>query len=137
MASNATQASARELPWQMLHYKRYRVNYNDSGIATGNKMFRIPKDSNILFTIVKIRTAFNAGTTNVLTVGQNSTSYNDIVNSADVDESIAQGTLVMRGADLDLSSDEKDVYVKYTQTGGVATAGVADITVVYAPNNDQ
>jgi hypothetical protein len=136
MATGTVGKQPRELPFQAVHYMRKRVNYSDVGISTGIKIGTLPKDANILRTTVKVRTAFNAATTNVLTVGQNSSSYNDIVAAGDVDESAAEAQLVMRGADLDLSASEVDVYAKYTQSGTAATAGVADIMIEFIPNND-
>lgn len=45
-------------------------------------------------------------------------------------------TEVTRGLGLTVAADT-NVYVRYTQTGTAATAGVATIIVEYIPNNDQ
>lgn len=136
MATNTAGGQARELPFQAVHYLRRTVNYNDGAISTGVKVGRLPAGASVLFTNVKIKTAFNAVTTNVLTVGQNSSSYNDMVNASDIDETATGSSMVVRGADLTLAT-EVDVYAKYTQTGTAATAGVAEIIVAYCANNDQ
>ncbi len=137
MATNTAGKTARQGYQQQVNYLRKTVNYNDTGISSGvGHPFYLPAGAQILFTTVNIVTAFNAGTTNVLTVGQNATSYNDIVNATDVNEGVTGSTMVLRGADLNITSDTQ-VFVKYTQTGGAATTGVANIVIAYAPNNDQ
>lgn len=130
------QTTPRQYHTQQVHYLRKVVNFNDTGISSGVRMGTLPSGAKILFTTVHVETVFNAATTNVLTVGQNSSSYNDMVAAGDVNEASATGTMVLRGADLTLSSDT-DVFAKYTQSGTAATTGKAVIVVAYAPNNDQ
>jgi hypothetical protein len=137
MATNVAGGQARNLVWQSLHYLRKNVLYNTAGIATGVPMAaELPAGANIMFTQVKIKTAFNAGTTNVLTVGTNGSSYDNIVSAGDVDESVAEATMVATGADVTFAANVRP-YIKYTQSGTAASAGEAEITIVYAPNNDQ
>lgn len=137
MATNTAGVDARLLPWQAVHYMRKTVNYNDTDIATGvGFKHYLPDGASILFVNVKIKTAFNAGTTNVLTVGQNATSYNDMVAAADVNEAATGSSMVLRGADLTISGDARP-FVKYTQTGTAATAGKAEIVIAYIPANDE
>lgn len=129
---------ARELPFQATHYLRKTVNYNDVGISSGIPFsYWLPAGAQILRCNVIIMTAFNAATTNVLTVGQNATSYNDIVAAADVDETTLGETAVLTGAKLDLSGGDAQPFVKYTQTGTAATTGKARIIIEYAPANDE
>lgn len=136
MATGTAAVAARELKIQAAHYLRMTVNYSDTGISTGRPFANyLPSGAVIEEVIVRIVTAFNAATTNVLTVGQNSSSYNDMVAAGDVDETTAGTTKVLRGADLTISSDALP-YVKYTQTGTAATAGQAIIIIKYIPNND-
>lgn len=117
---------------QSLHYLLKTVNFSTANIANGVRINRaLPNGASIAFCIVKIKMAFNAGTTNVLTVGTNSASYNDIVAAGDVDESVAEAVLVMTGADLTISADT-NVYVKFTETGTAATTGSAEIIIYYA-----
>ena len=137
MATNTAGVDARVAPWQMVHYMRKTVNYNDTDIATGVGFKNyLPSGASIQWVMVKIKTAFNAGTTNVLTVGQNASSYNDMVAAADVDESTTEASMVLRGADLTISSDVRP-FITYTQTGTAATAGVAEVVIAYIPANDE
>lgn len=137
MATGTAGTQAREFPTQQTHYIRGTVNFDTTGISTGVKLGTRPAGSEILRTTVKIKTAFNAGTTNVLTVGENATNYNDYVASGDVDEAVTQSNVVLRGADLAAITADKDVYAKYTQTGTAATTGQAIIIVEYVCNNDM
>lgn len=123
----------RQDPRQVTNTLKKRVNYNDAGIASGIAFDNsLPVGAVILAVIVEIITAFNAGTTNVLTVGTNSTSFNDLVAAADVDETVVGATQVLRGIGGSiLRSAEKVPKIKYTQTGTAGTAGVAEVTITF------
>jgi len=130
-------SDARQMPQQALHYLRKSVTYSDFNLESTVAMpAGLPTSAEIMFVKVTITEAFNAGTTNVLTVGSNASSYNDLVDATDVDESATGATIVYRGADVTYSVGKK-VYIKYTQSGTAATAGAATVVVVYASNNDQ
>lgn len=132
MATGTLAVAARKLPWQAVHYMDKTVTYSDTGIATGIPFNNwLPAGAQILSTYVNIVTAFNAATTNVLTVGQNSTSYNDIVSSSDVNEAATGMTAVTTGGGLSITTDVLP-YVKYTQTGTAATTGKARIVIAYS-----
>lgn len=128
--------TAREYHTQQVHYLRKTVNFNDVGIATGVYMGTLPAGAQIVDIVVNVVTAFNAVSSNVLTVGTNSTSFDDIVAAANVDESSATGQRVTTGLGLELAADA-DVYAKYTQSGTAANAGQAVIVIAYVPNNDR
>lgn len=137
MSTNTTARQTRDYRMQLVHYLRKTVRYNDTDIAAGSPFTKyLPSGASIQYATVKIKTAFNGGTTNVLTVGQNSTSFNDMVAAGDVDETATGSNMVLRGADLTLSSDALP-YAKYTQTGTAATAGEAEITIAYVCDNDS
>ena len=134
MTTNTAGTTARELPTQQVHYLRKKITYADSGIATGVKFPNpLPKGAQILSTVVNITTAF-AGGTPILTVGQNSSTYNDIVAAADVAEGSTGATTVLRGSDLSFAADA-DVYAMVTNVG-TGTTGEAVIVVSYVPDND-
>ncbi len=121
-----------------LHCLQLVVNYNDTGISTGKAFSKyLPKDAEVVYTKVRITAAFNAGTTNVLTVGTNSTSYDNLVAAGDCDEATTGADIVWTGAELDTSSVPLLPYAKYTQTGAAASAGRAIITIAYFPPVDR
>lgn len=129
----------RQTQFQQAHYFRKLVNWNDANIGTGVYIGTLPAGAVLIGSHVHVTTAFNAATTNSLTVGSQST-LTEVVNAAasvagtaGVKLNIAPNAAPFL---VDLAADT-DIYVAYTQTGTAATAGRAVITIEYAPNNDQ
>lgn len=138
MATNTQGRPARELATQQTNFLRKTVSHNDAGIATGIPIRNwLPDGAQILRTTVTIQQVFNAATTNVLTVGTNASDYNDIVAGGDVDETTLGATAVLTGAKLNALSGDKQVFIKYTQTGTAATTGRASVVIEYAPDIDE
>jgi hypothetical protein len=135
MATNTAQVvpPARQDARQVPNTLKKTVNFNDTGISSGLAFDNsLPLGAFITRVLVEIVTAFNAVTTNVLTVGTNSTTYNDIVAAADVNEGVAGVTEVTRGYGRSLAATaDKTPYAKYTQTGTAATTGQAVIVIEY------
>jgi hypothetical protein len=138
MATGTPGTTARQLPYQVIHFLRITVNFNDPGIATGIGRQTLPKGAVITGTDVYVSAAFNAATTNVLTVGTNATAYNNIVAAADADETTVALTKGIKptGAALGPLVADSRVFVMYTQTGTAATAGSAVVIISYVPNTD-
>lgn len=128
---------ARLYHTQQTAYLRRPVAYNTPNIGTSDIVClgTLPAGAFIARVYVRVNTAFNAGTTNVLTVGTSSGSNADIVAAGDVDESAAGVTEVTRGVGLAVTADTP-IYVKYTQSGTAASAGAADVIVEFVPDND-
>lgn len=129
---------ARQSHMQVVHYLRKRVNYNDAGISSGVVMGTLPAGAQVIDLTVRVLTAFNATSTNVLTVGTNSSSWDNLTGSGSSD--VTEGTPEMyrvapSNFDVTFSADT-DVYVKYAQTGTAAGTGQADIILTYVPNAD-
>lgn len=121
---------------QQVSYYRAVVNYSDSGISSAVQFGTFPSNAFIVDVKVEIITAFNAGTTNVLTFGTTTTATN-IVNSGDVDETATGVTAVTRGLGRSLTaSGDTSLYAKYTQSGTAATAGKAVVVISYIADND-
>jgi hypothetical protein len=121
---------------QNVHFIGRDIAYNTAGIGTADtvKVGRIPAGSRLMPAQVHVTTAFNAATTNVLTVGQNATADTDIVAAGELNEGVTGATIVTTGCALTFASDT-DIYVRYTQTGTAATAGAATILIPYFPPN--
>ncbi|TXH45944.1 MAG: hypothetical protein E6Q97_30575 [Desulfurellales bacterium] len=120
---------SRQTHMQTVHYFRKRVNYNDVGIGTGVIFGTLPAGAMLISQNVRVSTAFNAGTTNALNVGTTAGGTQLFTDAA------TAGARSPTIANLSFASDT-DLFVQYAQTGGAATAGVADIVIGYAPNND-
>lgn len=128
---------------QQVSYYRLTVNFNDANIAAGVKFGRLPAQSYILSVDAHVTTVFNAGTTNVLTLGTTQAPANEIVDAATANGSINEASATVQhltaAPGLGLAATaagEKDLWVKYTQTGTAATTGSATIIIAFIPNND-
>lgn len=130
--------SPRVLHTQQVHYFRKRVNFNDANVANGVLVGTLPTGAMVIDAVVKVITAFNAATTNVLTAGTNSASYDNIIGAADVTEGTPGGyRAAIATAGATSYAADTDIFAKYTQSGTAATTGQADIVITYVPNNDQ
>lgn len=99
------------------------INFNTIGVASAVKIYRIqasvskPKYVNFQ---CYVDTAFNAVTTNVLTLGTTTTAT-EIFAGGDIDET----TVGPNTSKLVKFTANTDIYAKYTQTGTAATTGKA------------
>lgn len=128
----------RQLHTQQVHYIRFTVNYNDTGISSGVVKGTIPADAQIVGILANIQTVFNAATTNVLTLGTTSAAT-QYVAAGDLDETAAATTQIAPSAawgSVSRPSVDTDVYVKYAQTGTAATTGKATFVISFVPHND-
>lgn len=130
-------STARRNSSQQVGYLRFAVNFNDAGIAAGVNKQQLPAGAVIIGTDVAIVTAFNAVTTNVLTVGLAGVA-NNIVAAADADEATIALTQNIKptGTALGPLAADSQVTVTYTQTGTAATAGKAIVIIKYVCDND-
>jgi hypothetical protein len=137
MTTGTPGSTARKNQTQQVGYLRFTVNFNDAGIASSVNKQWLPAGAIITDTSVYVGTAFNAGTTNVLTVGLGG-SANTIVAAGAVAPGTAGLTnaIVPTGNALGPLASDLQVNVSYTQTGTAATAGQAIVMIKYIPNND-
>jgi glycerol-3-phosphate acyltransferase PlsY len=121
---------ARATHLQQPHYFRKRVVFNEPNIAAGVLIGTLPAGAMLTGLNVRVSTAFNAGTTNAVRVGTTPTGTEILTDAA------TAGARTPTIPNLSFATDT-DIFASYAQTGGAATAGVADIVIAYAPNNDQ
>lgn len=105
--------------------KLHTINFNDTGIALGTTpIFDIEADAThpvyIRF-LCYVDTVFNAGTTNVLTMGSDLTTALNVFAGADINEAVVG----MNGPKYVKIVARTKFYVNYAQTGGAATTGKA------------
>lgn len=99
------------------------IAYNTEDANKGVELCKVPHTAIITRAVAVVKTAFNAGTTNVLTVGTNNDADN-ILGTSDITE----GTAGAYYADRFLTvAKGASVTAKFTQTGTAATAGEAEI----------
>ncbi len=103
------------------------VAFDDTDVDKGIELSKLPNNAIITRAVAVVTTAFDAGTTNVLTVGTNS-DCNNILGTSDVTE----GTTGSYSKQTFVECAAKDkIKAKYTQTGTDATAGAADIYIFF------
>lgn len=103
-----------------------KVSFDTKDIDKGIELVELPENIIITKAVAVVNTAFNAATTNVLTVGTNET-VNDLLGADDVTEGTAgayQKNLfkICKGA-------KTKVMAKFSSTGAAATAGEAEIYI--------
>lgn len=115
--------------------KEFTVNYNTAGIATGSNLCKVQASvaKPVLLEIsAQVVTAFNAGTTNVLTLGDSADSGNDnYLTSSDITEG-TPGFYPAAPVRVRLEADTT-ITARYTQTGTAATTGKARFIIRFTP----
>ena len=93
----------------------------------------LPANSQIYQIAVDVTTAFDAGTTNTLDVGDGVTAdkYADALAAGAQARVLATSDVSQIGNLVDIGASDVDVTVTYNQTGTAATAGAATVTVLY------
>lgn len=100
-----------------------KVAYNDTDVSTGVELCKVPSKVIITRAVAVVKTAFNAGTTNVLTIGTND-DVDNLMGSSDITEG-TKGAYSKDGF-VEAAKDTK-IKAKFTQTGTAASAGEAEI----------
>lgn len=143
-------AVARVGQTQQTNYYRFTLNFNDAGIATGQRFGQLLKNTYISKIACHTTTAFN-GTTNALQIGTSAvqaaassvnwgvvnatqSGVNMLIQFAGIQEasptnSTALGTAVT-------SQNDVDLWARYVSTG-TPTAGVVKCVIEYVPDNDM
>ena len=98
----------------------------------------LPANSQIFQITVDVTTAFDAGTTNTLDIGDGSTAdlYADALAAGSQARVLATSDVSQIGNLIDIGTSDVDVTVTYNQTGTAATAGAATVTVLYLQNRN-
>lgn len=139
MATNTTPSypQSRRSPRQLVNTLKRTLNYNDADIALASFGEALPQGAFVLDVKVEIVTAFNAGSTNPITVGTNSSTYNNLIASGDNTpatpgvyfNSGTTGTTKLGRAFA--AAADTPVYATYKPTGTAATTGQAVIVITY------
>lgn len=131
--SDVVATNPRELPWPAVGYISKTIAFNTTGIGTDQtvEVGQLPEGARVIDGVVYVTTAFNAATTNVLTVGTG-TSTNEYFGSSDVTEGTPAGyAMPTANRGIVVGTGGAIVYVKYTQTGTAATTGAATVILTY------
>jgi len=139
---------------QNVCYARVTVNFNDPNIGNGVWFDTVEANVYILSIDAYVTTAFNAGTTNPLTIGATKTGSDFLAGSGGTSGTtfIPLGSTgifhLTTAAGLGLAATANTtlqtalngavpMYVRYAQTGTAATTGQVTIVITWAKNNDQ
>ena len=95
-----------------------KVSFDTKDVNKGVVLIELPKNIIITKAVAVVNTAFNAATTNVLTVGTN-----------DSVDDVTEGTVGAYQKNLFkiIKGEKPKIKAKFTSTGAAATAGEADI----------
>ena len=131
--------SKRDIGTQQLHYYRLTINWNDQGISAAQQFGALGQNWYIHSIDCHVTTAFNASSTNVVTIGTTKTNANEVFGTGDLNEASATVQHLTSALGLGLnatSAADVTLWAKYAQTGTAATAGAVTCVIAYAPNND-
>ncbi len=103
------------------------VNFDDTDVDKGILLKKFPNKAIITRAVAVVGAAFDAGTTNVLTVGTND-DMDNVLGSSDITEGTAGTYSAQKFVEVEAGAK---LNAKYTQTGTAATAGAADIYVFF------
>jgi hypothetical protein len=98
----------------------------------------IPANSQIVEVYVDVSTAFDAATTNTISLGDGTTAdqYAATLDVSSAGRLRATSDVSQIGNLVDIGASDVALTATYNQTGTAATAGVAQVTVLYVPNNN-
>jgi len=110
----------------------FAANGTTTTIAT------LPANSQIFQIAVDVTTAFNAGTTNTVDLGDGSTAdkFADALALGSLGRVLATSDVSQVTNLIDIGASDVNVVATYNQTGSAADAGAATITVLYIQNNN-
>lgn len=128
----AARSLARQFHTQQSTYLQTLINYNDADASTGRLLGTVPANAVIVRIYTVISTAFNAGTTNTLSVGKTLTGT-DYVSAGAAGSATGPTAATVSAANAVPAADQV-IYASYAQSGTAATAGVARVVVEYIPN---
>jgi len=133
MTTGVLGTNARQDPRQVVNTLKKTFNFNDANIATGVAFDNyLPQNAFIETVLTEVVVAFNAGTTNPISVGTVGPAYTNIVQVADVTSGTpgVYPSTVGRGRSLTAAGDVLP-FVKYAQTGTAATTGQGICVIFY------
>lgn len=120
------------------------------GCSTNNCVVKVgtanlPYNAAVLRATVSVTTAFNGVTTDVVSIGTTSANANELASSCNVHAAgvvactmgTNPGTATGAGTAQSGTNGGFDLFIKYTNTGGVATSGAAIVVVEFALPNDS
>jgi hypothetical protein len=117
---------------QVVNTLKRTLNFNDSDIAKFSFANSLPQGAFIISVQAYVVTAFNAGTTNPITVGTNSATFNNLFLSGDINPLTPGFYTNARGlGEVATAAADVAVFGTYVPTGTAPTAGQVVIVITY------
>jgi hypothetical protein len=131
--------SARNSGEQQLHFYRFRfTSANIPAMAAGVKICRLPARAFINSIALHVSTAFNSATTDTIQLGSTASGVDILAAGTSIHTAGYLAPTTPAGLGIVVATTgEQDVYLKYSQTGGAATAGDFTLIITYIPDSDQ
>ena len=126
---------ARQNAAQLVHYLRFKVNFNDAATGVAVLKQRLPKGAIPLRATVLKTTAWNSANSAALSVGFAGGAGNELVNAADVKTATGAASGALSGTALAPLATETQVQASVAFVGA-PTAGAAYVLIEYSPDND-
>lgn len=137
MATGTAGSAARDVKSPVTQVITYTLNFNTSGASSGVKLGTVPAGAIVLRWTARVLTAFNAGSTNPITIGVTATGA-EIAASSSITSGTAgnyTGGPAAAGGWAAFSADQA-LYASYIPTGTTVTTGKAIITIEFVnPDN--
>jgi len=132
MATGVLATAARDVKMPVSQVISYVLNYNTTGASSGVKIGTIPANAVVQSWRATVETAFNAGTTNPITIGTTATGA-EIAAAASITSGTAGSYTGSPAAAAGWKQQTADqaVYCSYIPTGAAASAGKAIIVLHY------
>lgn len=124
---------------QRMHFMRIRlVVANVTAFAAGKKVGRLPSRAFVHSIMVDKRTAFNSATTDTVQLGTTAAGV-DILAATDIRTAsgFVNATAAAGLGNAVNNTGEVDVFMRYLQSGAVATLGDVTVLICYTPDSDQ
>lgn len=135
MATNIPGSVARQDPRQVTNTLRWRFNYNDPGLAAGIQIGVLPQNAFIISQLLEIVQAFNAATTNPISVGTVGAAFNNMLAATDntpgtpgVYSPALAANKYGRGL---TQAGDTPIFLKYTPTGAAPTTGIGEFSMEF------
>jgi len=129
----AVRSLGRKFHTQQSHYMTTLINYSDADASTGRLLGYLPPNSVLVRIYTVIQTAFNAGTTNTLSVGKTATGTDYVSGTAAGSVTAPTAATLTAANCYNPTTGDQAIYASYAQSGTAASAGVALVVVEYVP----
>lgn len=141
----------RSCSTQQTNYEKHRVRVSAAGLLAGVQLGTIPLKAFITKVMAYVEDAFDAGTTNVLTLGTTQANANELFAAGDItpgtvgytEGTKGRGTqltqqasppTVVGGQAVDTTEGGVGLWAKFASTGTAPTKGTVVFVVEYVPD---